>query len=299
MAEREYETSTDELERSTLQKAISDVERVIANSVPGTQSFLQVFLQNAKGRVDALDKKIKDAQVERETHAREAVVIAQMVEREKALNAQEKETFGCFLKKDFFTKSDFGSLEKFYAKTWDKLSDEGKDAMSHRFWEGIRRDQYSFGAAPKDMREKETDWAYTTLVKRENVPSRAGKIPEKDRQDFIRAYEAGEKEESQKILERDSFKQHLFRGAESNGEQQIHAERGRDKEGKVVGAAIASAPSARDEPRETEGDSRGPGFSKLKLDGLRIAEATKEASVSDMPGKTGSGKSGPLIRGGG
>ena len=75
--------------------------------------------------------------------------------KEAALNTKEKEQYSGFLKEDFFTKKDFGRLDDFYAHTWDRLSEGGKEQMSKRIWEGVRRNEYKFTDLPKDVQEKE------------------------------------------------------------------------------------------------------------------------------------------------
>jgi hypothetical protein len=243
-----------------------------------------------------LEKKIKDAKAEHETRAREeAAHLLMAAEREKALTAQEKETFNGFLHKEFFTKNDFGALEKFYAKTWDRLSEHGKDEMSHRVWEGIRRDEYSFTELPKVVREKEMERAYGRLNQSAIGAGAAAEIPEKDRQDFIRAYEAGKKDEAAKALERESFKKVMFRGGDSKSVRSIQATR--ESEGVTVGAKIAaSAPqqNEKSEPREQDLDLSG-----IQLGGAKMTDAKNPPSVSDIPqnGPMAS-KTNSLIRGG-
>ncbi|MEA3207164.1 MAG: hypothetical protein QOE70_221 [Chthoniobacter sp.] len=209
MTDSDYESNLDEMERSNLQKAISEVETALAVSTPGTRPFFEGFLQNAKGRVATLDKKIKESHERREARAQEQVAVAYLAQKEAALSASEKETYSGFLGKEFFTKNDFRSLEKFYANTWERLSESGKDEMSHRIWEGIRRDEYTFSELPKSVREKEMEQAYKRLRDSPNELGSASRIPESDRVDFIRAYEGGRREEASKILDRESFKQNM------------------------------------------------------------------------------------------
>ena len=59
-------------------------------------------------------------------------------EQEFALNAEERKIYTAFLKKPRFTKADFPALDKFYKGPYDRLTERGKDEMSHRFWEGMR-----------------------------------------------------------------------------------------------------------------------------------------------------------------
>lgn len=288
MADYDTDLKRDEMERDNLQKSICEVETALTVSTPGTRAVLENFLQNARGRVGVLDKKIKEAQVAKEEHAREsAAVVAELAKQETALSEREQETYSGFLGKEFFTKADFGSLEQFYAKTWDRLSDNGKDQMSQRFWEGIRRNEYQFHEAPSSVREKETDWAYTTLTKSERSRIHSPNILEKDRGDFIRAYESGRRDEAEKILERDSFKQNMFRDPPSKALKHTHVETHREMDAQKIDLA-ASAESAK-----TASKTKQPGgeadidFSAFKLDGVKLSNAPKEISSAAIKSVVG------------
>jgi hypothetical protein len=290
MAENESELKFDEMERDRLNRVVSALEAAIAASTPASRGALERGLNEARGRVQILDKKIADSRTEHEARSREQAALAiTIAEREARLNTAEKQTFAGFLQKDFFTKSDFGSLESFYTKTWDRLSDRGKDEMSRRVWEGVRRGEYNFTDLPKVVREKETEWAYTTLVKRQRSSAGFEEIPAKDREDFIRAYESGWKEEAQKVLERDSFKQNMFRSAESKGVQQASVEIGRAADGNNV-ERIASV----DMPKPAnpaEGKSGGKAemdLSGFNLEGAKLSEAPPEISSLEIKTATAS-----------
>ncbi len=92
------------------------------------------MLRNASARLGAVEKKIQELQVLQESHEREQTGVAALARKETALSAGERETYSGFLKEDFFTKKDFSRLEQFYEKTWDRLSESGKNQMSHRIW---------------------------------------------------------------------------------------------------------------------------------------------------------------------
>lgn len=283
MTESDNESKLDELERDSLLKAISEVETAKSVSTPGTRSVFENFLQNAKGRVAALEKNIQQSKAEHEARKQAEVAIAALAEKEAALSAAEKQTYSGFLTKEFFTKQDFGSLEKFYAQTWDRLSESGKDEMSHRVWEGIRKGQYTFKELPAKVREKETEWAYTTLVKREYSPACTGEIPKKDRDDFIRAYESGRKEECQEVLGRESFKQNMFRGAESKGVKQARVETGRAAAGDAVqqNASLDGPESAKTAEVKSGGKSEID-LSGFNLQGVKLSDAPREISSTDI-----------------
>jgi hypothetical protein len=299
MAESDFEIRRDEMERDNLQRAIADVETAKGVSSPGTRAVFDIFLQNAKGRVGALEKKIKDAYEARETHEREQAAVVALAQKETALSSREQETYSGFLKEEFFTKKDFGHLEQFYEKTWDRLSEGGKNQMSHRVWEGIRHGEYTFGELPPAVREKEAKRAYGVLSKQSDQAADASRIPEKDRSDFIRAYEAGKQDEAGRVLERESFKNHLSRGAESKEVKSAQVEAGRDGESKAVGERIAAgtAPGAGLQPDHNAGKAK-KSFHDLDLDGLKLAEASALPSSADIPrGTPALGKSGQSLGG--
>lgn len=191
-----------------------------------------------------------------------------------ALNTKEKETYSGFLKEDFFTKRDFGRLEQFYTKTWDRLSEGGKDEMSKRVWGGIRHGEYSFDQLPAQVREKEAKQAYKRLTESTIGNPAAAEIPEKDRQDFIRAYEAGKKDEAAKMLERESFQKVMFRDGEAKGVKSVEASTHREAEGDRL---LASAKPADAERAVTEKppNPRSIGnkdFSALNFGGMAVSE---------------------------
>jgi len=164
MRENDSEYKLDELEQVSLQKVISEVETALAVSTPGTRGVFENLLSNARGRLGTLEKKIKETKEEKEAQAREeATTIAQLAENETSLSREEKKTYSGFLKEEYFTKKDFNRLEQFYAHTWDRLSEKGKNEMSHRVWEGIRRDEYIFSELPETVQGKEADRVYTVF----------------------------------------------------------------------------------------------------------------------------------------
>jgi hypothetical protein len=222
-----------------------------------------------------LEKKIKDAQEARETHEREQAAIAALAQKETALSSREKETYSGFLKEDFFTKKDFGPLEQFYEKTWDRLSKDGKDEMSHRVWEGVRKGQYTFGELPPAVREKEAKQAYRLLHDSKINVAGVDEIPEKDRQDFVRAYEAGKKDDAEKVLERESFKKAMFLGGESKGVKSVEASKRRESESEQLLAGVKPAePGSVAEKPENPKVIGNTDFSTLQFGGMTTSETT-------------------------
>lgn len=296
MTESDFESKLDEMERSNLQKSISEVEALLAASTPGTRPVFENFLQNTKARVNTLDKKIKDSEKERDARSRDEVAKTEyLAKRETALNAREQKTYSGFLEKEFFTKNDFAGLEQFYQKTWDRLSEDGKDEMSHRIWEGIRRDEYTFSELPQAVREKEAERVYSLLRRSETELRGAERIPAQDREDFIGAYEDGKRNEAATILDRESFREHMFRESETRGVQHARVVRGRDKEGDAIENRVAEAGGG---PKTTQksGGNTDLDLSGLSLEGTSLVEAPAEISSSDLPNaKAPTPKIGPSV----
>ena len=232
-----------------------------------------------------LEKTIKDSEIaqKRESETRLAFAV-QEAERETKLSSTERKTFGEFLKKDFFTKADFGRLDEFYKKTWDRLSEHGKDEMSHRIWEGVRRKEYEFHDLPESVQEKETKQAYKRLKDSSIGLGSAAKIPEQDREDFSRAYEAGKKEEAAKVLDRESFKKNMFLESTSREIKHFRVEQGHPTAAKAVEKESASLVksgngSASKAPSTGKSDLDVSG---LKLNSARLVEAPDKISSSDI-----------------
>jgi hypothetical protein len=284
MAESDFDLRRDELERDNLERAISQVETAKGVSTPGTRSVFEIFLQNAKARLGVLEKKIKAAQEERETHARELAAMGDMADKESRLNGHEKETYRGFLKEDFFTKNDFGRLEEFYKHSWDRLSEHGKDEMSKRVWEGIRNGQYTFAELPPAVREREMKRAYGALLKQSDKADSIDGVSQKDRRDFIRAYESGNQEEAEKILGRESFKNHMFQSPESATRTHGDASVGLDSEKASVVAKLVADESPPKPQWAAEGAKQGDqDLSALDLSGVKLVEADSPASSADIP----------------
>jgi len=285
MAEIEKVSEVDRMEQAGLERAVANIERLVLASPPGTRPFFNGFLLNAKARLGVLEKKIHDAEREERDHATNEVAIVELVQKETALNAQEKETYDGFLKKDFFTKKDFAKLDEFYTNSWERLSQSGKDQMSHRIWEGIRRDEYKFTELPKSVQEKEAKQAYQRLRDSSIGLGSAAAIPEKDRNDFIRAYESGKQEEASKVLERDSFKKSMFQGENSKEFRHSAANRGKEADSAQIAAnaKAGAAPAGKDAPKPAA-DSMGQlDLSSVNLSAVKPPESTSHGAVANLP----------------
>ena len=170
--------------------------------------------------------------------------------------------------------------------------------MSHRIWEGIRRDEYTFTELPKSVREREAKQAYKLIRESSIVSENAAQIPEKDRDDFIRAYEIGNREEAGKILERACFKEKLFRDTGSKAHKHSAVEKGREADADTIETRVSGGRSARDESqRIPKSCSKADlDLSDVNLDGVKMAEAPAQTSSADIPtAKASTTKIGPSL----
>ncbi len=119
-----------------LREVVNDLQAKLANgAIPRDGATARAVAQ----QIYSAEKQIADIERKdevglervREESLRE-LAIAYKVELEGRLNAAEKQQYAAFLKKEFFTKADFGSLEAFYTDSFDKLTEGGKAEMSHR-----------------------------------------------------------------------------------------------------------------------------------------------------------------------
>jgi hypothetical protein len=284
MAEIERVSDADRMEQAGLERAIADIERAALSSPPGTRPFFNGALLNARARLGVLEKKIHDEEREKQQHATNEGAIIELAQKETGLNAKEKETYSGFLKEDFFTKKDFAKLDEFYAHSWERLSQGGKDQMSHRIWEGVRREEYKFTDLPKSVQEKEAKQAYKRLTESTIGTGDARQIPEKDRQDFLRAYEAGKRDEAEKVLERDSFKKSMFRDSDSKGVKSAQVQAGREAEAKAAGAQVVAGGASEKsvQPVQNAGKAK-ESLADLNLDGLKLADASSPPSSASIP----------------
>ncbi len=277
-------SESDLAERASLERTLADVERHFLDFPLGLRPFFTRFTSNARARLDELDRKIQEAEREQREHERnEVAAVVALAERETALSAQERETFSGFLTKNFFTRNDFANLEKFYASAWERLSERGRDEMSHRVWEGVRKGEYTFGELPKTVREKEAKQAYKRLRDSSNGLELEG-IPASDREEFIRAYEAGKREEAERVLERDSFKKNLFRSSESTARLHVSATLGGNGDRAAVAADFGADRRSANAERVPEGAERADkDLSAFALDGIKLVEASSQGTSADLP----------------
>ena len=287
MAATEDDIIRDEQERNNLLRAIADVETAIAVSTPGTRRVLENTRDNAMRRIATLDKRIEEAKVERATEVQlQAAATAALVAKEKGLSAAEQETYGGFLKETFFTKKDFGKLEQFYAHSWDRLTEGGKDEMSHRVWEGVRHGEYRFTDLPKDVRAKEEDRLYKKLTTSSKEHESLDQIRETDRNDFVRAYKAGNREEVGRILNHESFRASTALGTSAavlHRPADVERKGGDDKSMVQTSTEVGSPATA----AASTSMIGKVDVDALSLTDLKLADASAPPSAANIPSATG------------
>ncbi len=207
---------SEDQEYKRLQAEVAQIENSLARAAASgstVASALATYLNSLKTRLFTLDEKHKALEQEKQ-RSTDQQNIAALVERESALSEREREQFGGFLEKEFFTKADFGDLEGFYCSTWDRLSEGGKAEMSQRIWEGVRHGGYAFCELPEIVKEKEAQRLRDALVAGDRQEGELAQIPAQNRADFVQAWDSGNRQEAYKVLERPSFAEHVARSPE-------------------------------------------------------------------------------------
>jgi len=275
-------------EMKRLERTVTDVESLLARSPESRTPLLTTFLQNAKMEIARIEHRQRED--ERQQSEAQSKLMAS-AERESALTREEQRQFTGFLREGFFTKNQFSALEHFYTHAYDRLSEDGREAMSCRFWEGIRHNEYAFQEAPAIVREKEELQAYQRLQAKSSKDNISEAISKQDRADFIDAYERGDHAEAQKVLSRPGFKDEMFRGP-----------------GSAVRKAVERSSETLDvRDLQTEGTGRancslGEGQSDLNLadvdlSGLTLAESDEKIGSARVPTGAAPSPRGPLTRG--
>ncbi len=273
--------AAEEFEFKQLLAQIAQVERNLA--LPASREVsnaLLTFLNSLKTRLGVLEEKHKA--IEHEKQRTETINrVAVMVERETALSEREQEAYAGFLEQEYFTKADFSSLESFYVETWERLSEGGKAQMSHRVWEGVRREEYHFSELPETVKEKEAQRLRDALsAGHKNLEA----IPDTDRGDFIRTWDAGQKTESYKVLDRPSFAKSVAVRAAEVPASVVTVD--------AVKKEAVKAKTDRDEkPAPTPEVSGTVEFKAADLAGITLTTADGQPPLSGMK------KSGPTVQG--
>jgi hypothetical protein len=211
-------TRNDQMESRKLQAAIADIENKLFNggaSERSSTSMLVKMLNDAKNELNSVEENVKKHHDEEQRKVQaEVAAVVYLVSRETALNELEREQYGAFIARDFFTKADFNNLDEFYTHTWDRLTEGGKAEMSQRVWEGVRRDEYEFTDMPESVKQKEAMLLRDSLGAGDRPLGKLEQIPEQDRVDFIQACDSGNRKEAYKVLDRPSFAEHVSRSPE-------------------------------------------------------------------------------------
>jgi hypothetical protein len=248
-----------------LAQRVEQIEKLIRSGANVAGKSLASLLETAQAQLDSERVEEQHATIgKKEREQQERAAVAHMVEREHRLNAAEKEQYGRFLEQDYFTKANFDELDRFYAHSWDKLSDEGKAEMSHRVWEGIRRDEYEFDELPENVRKKESERLYQQFDGQTKADDSLKNIPEQDKQDFINEYKAGNDKGISKVLKREVFAENVSSRTDSAKEAESVA-----KENKPE----------RQEPKK---DNEVNKEQNVELEGVTFAEA-KSMPPTQLP----------------
>lgn len=268
-----------EVRGSKLVQRVEEIEKLIRSGAKVAGTSLAGLLEAAQAQLDSERVEEQQSTVgKKEREQQERAAVAHMVEREHRLNAAEKEQYGRFLEQDYFTKANFDELDRFYAHCWDKLSDEGKSEMSHRVWEGIRRDEYEFDELPENIRKKEAERLYHQLSGEILADAGLKNIPDQDKADFVREYKAGNDKGVSEVLNREVFTENVSSRKESSKEDSL------SKEKRAEERSPETTPPAKEEAPET----------KNPLASLSVIEADEVT----MPSVRSSQSSGSPVRGG-
>ncbi len=254
-------TRNDQMESLKLQAAIADIENKLFNggaSFRSSTSTLVKLLNDAKHELNSVDANEKKHHDEEQRKAQaEVAAVAYLVARETALNEHEREQYGAFIARDFFTKTDFNELEKFYTHAWDRMTEGGKAEMSHRVWEGVRREEYQFNELPESVKQKEAQLLRDSLRGVDRPLGELEQIPAQDRTNFIQAWDAGNRQEAYNVLDRPWFAEHASRSPDFTDSKDAASTRLPDtQEAKVAEAKI--------EKTNTTGTARSVGTLDFK-----------------------------------
>ncbi len=239
------------------------LEKLLTDSPLGVNPVLQTTLANIQRRLEVLEREIKQDEIKE--RAGQAVAAA-AAEKEAALNASERGIFCDLLRRDYFAKADMPQVNSFYKNIWDKLTDDGKGEISRRLWEGIRHGEQPFSDLADDIKEKEAERLHKLFTNATIEVGAMAQVPEKDRSDFIRAYEGGNKEEAYRILDRQSFTNNVSVAAPREIEN-APVEKNRESKSKSI-EAVAAAPIL--EITEQKNDSEPQAIGKIDLDSINL-----------------------------
>lgn len=244
------------------------MERMLSSSPHGVDPMFANFLANIQKRIEVLEQEIKQDEIKIQTEQAVAVAAA---EKEAALNAGERGIFAELMQRDYFTKKDMPHVNTIY-EAWDRLTEGGKEAMSHRLWEGIRHGEQKFSELVDKVKDTEIARIYRRLT--DSAPDkRLPEIPEQDRNDFIRAVESGKKDEASHILDRQSFT-----NAVATVElKSTSAEAGQESDSRKIKFASAN----QSEKIQHDDVEELPSIADLNLKDLKIADAVTQGVAAN------------------
>ncbi|MDF1816329.1 MAG: hypothetical protein P1V20_29285 [Verrucomicrobiales bacterium] len=208
-------TGIDEVELAGLEARVRELQDLFGKrdvSSLSTNMLVGAEIAVAEKRIGALEQDVSCTGGEKERKEAERyqnLVAGYMVQNETRLTASERAQYGSFLAKDFFTREDFDELDQFYGSAYERLSERGQSEMSLRVWQGIREGEYQFTDLPSRIREKEMERLFGMLSDPHQIPDNLKQIPEKDREEFLAAYQSGDSGRAAQILNRDSFKENV------------------------------------------------------------------------------------------
>lgn len=274
-------TDMDRAEAGRLREAVKSLEAMIKaggiTSNAASSMLLAGALSTAQKKIEDLDGREQEAKKDERERAEKDVAIAIAIQHEAALSAEENRQYQDFLSREYFTKNDFGKLEHFYEHTYDRLSEQGKSEMSHRVWEGVRREQYEFNELPDVVKEKEATRLRHELSKDRPDPKLL-EIPVNDRGDFISAWDANQHSKAFEVLNKKCFSENVAVGSTPHHSKTSGVE--------TTEAAKKVAEAAQESPQETSPTKSGsqnmaPEFS---LGDLKLIDAPDPTSPP-LPGK--------------
>lgn len=237
-------TEVNEVELAKLDKLISELQWQIFHAGginAASTSMLVKRLTEAQRRSATVHQEDeREREKKEQTEQQERSWIIARAERELALSQSEQREYASFLQCDFFTREMFPRLDQFYNRTWARLSEEGKAEMSKRVWEGVHQGQYRFNELPESVKDKEAERMHHYLTSENTRGTFERAIPQADRQDFCSAYEAGDKQRSYSVLEREGFAKAMHHVSVSELVSN-DAKNFSDQQKKAVSAALANA----------------------------------------------------------
>lgn len=159
-----------EVRGSKLAERVEEIEKLMRSGVRVTGAPLASLLSTAQAQLEA--NRIEEEQLnkdKKEKEQKDRSAIAAMVEREEKLSREEKEKYAEFLAKDYFTRSDFNELSRFYTDggAYDRLSEKGKTEMSDRIQEGIDRGEFTRDELPADVKRKDAEFKGLPVERKE------------------------------------------------------------------------------------------------------------------------------------